>query len=293
MLLSILAFVTLIVFFTFATFLFYRIFHIESEKDNETHNNLKTDITHVIDKTNESLISLTDGLSSFNRIAITDNNGNPAFINFDKGKVSFGDTKCISVGKSIICDNSIDTVDVAGKYSHYEVNGLSLGAQNSNEYGLEENNRDMRLYAPSKDASLSIGFNEGDKYRNVVSVSSKDTLGSANDLSTINGDLYVTGNIKSKEINSRFLTAQESQDSMYNKIQKVMQESNLGMIESRQYMVTDLQNQINDNKMLYQKMYVDQESKINELNLSINASNLAMQLANLAVLSSGVKSETI
>lgn len=244
----ILAFITLLSFFIFVSILFYHIFNKDAKKDKEAIKNLTDDVNSTIDNTNNALTAITDGTSPFKKLTLTDENGRKTVLN-PKG------TACFTLGESIICDGKISSKNP------YNINGI----------GLESNRQGLRIFA-ANDSTANLSFGD-----NAFSINQ--------DQSTVNGDLIVTGNLKSKDLgtaldqSNRALTAtgqyMTSQEDLANELYQVMQKTNNALKATNFYAVNQesLASELEGVMRKNDTISVAQEGFAHELNFTKNQTN--------------------
>ena len=167
-------------------------------------NDLGSEITDLVNNVNSASISSAQSAGKpLDRLLI-----GPATVYSDQAgdlrvggvdNLSIPHQACFKIGNTTMCDGSVvsgEDWDISAK------GGLTLGSA-----GLSKGPQgSLRMYAPTTSRSpLSFGFQSGTTgYRDAMTVTSRDSLGAMDDLSTINGDLVVHGTLTNAQLRQAY-----------------------------------------------------------------------------------------
>lgn len=190
--------------------------------------NLDNTITHV----NKSIVSITDGDSHFEKLKFK--NDGPELVPSGPDCFEIDDIRYCKHGifrsEGVMVNGLVFSQDK--KYQRDFTDENAFSASNDDfpgnahmtdlvSYGMDESDGVLRMYGPSSKSHISMGFEEGHaSFRDVITVSSRDKIGTREDLSTIHGDLVVTGDIQSSSL-------QKALDQSNQALQKAQQALNM------------------------------------------------------------------
>jgi hypothetical protein len=187
--------------------------------------NMSKNLDNTIKHVNESIVSITDGESHFKKLKFK--NDGPELLPSGPDCFEIDDIRYCKHGifrsegvmvnglvfsqdktyQRDFTDSSFDpSSDPGGSNNGFPSQGHGLNHGNAHmtdlvSYGMDESDGVLRMYGPSSKSHISMGFEEGHaSFRDVITVSSRDKIGTREDLSTIHGDLVVTGDIQSSSL---------------------------------------------------------------------------------------------
>jgi len=175
-----------------------------------------TDLTNKLDDLGNEIKDLVDDVNTAtsnsaeprDRILI-----GPSTIYSDKNKnlrvagtsaLVLPNGSCFNVGKTQVCDSGVSGED----WTLTSSAGLEFG----NEGGVQgKHGQAVRMYSSASRTPVSLGFTDQlGGYRDVMTVSNRDQLGTQNDRSTVAGDLYVTGNINNTQLHTALMNSEQA-----------------------------------------------------------------------------------